>query len=56
MTIDNIKEEIEKAQDVVILTHENPDGYSGIITSTSLPSFFNVKYIANAEPTASTCL
>ena len=26
MTIDNIKEEIQKAQDVVILTHENPDG------------------------------
>lgn len=26
MTIDNIKEEIEKAKDVVILTHENPDG------------------------------
>ena len=26
MTIDNIKEEIEKAQDVVILTHESPDG------------------------------
>ncbi len=26
MTIDNIKEEINKAKDVVILTHENPDG------------------------------
>ena len=26
MTIDNIKEEIEKAKDVVILTHEFPDG------------------------------
>lgn len=26
MTIDNIKEEIEKAKDIVILTHENPDG------------------------------
>lgn len=26
MTIDNIKEEIEKAKDVVILTHESPDG------------------------------
>ena len=26
MTIDNIKEEIEKAKDVVILTHECPDG------------------------------
>ena len=26
MTIDNIKEEIQKAQDIVILTHENPDG------------------------------
>lgn len=26
MTIDNIKEEIQKAEDVVILTHENPDG------------------------------
>ena len=26
MTIDNIKEEIEKANDVVILTHECPDG------------------------------
>lgn len=26
MTIDNIKEEIEKANDIVILTHENPDG------------------------------
>lgn len=26
MTIDNIKEAIEKAKDIVILTHENPDG------------------------------
>jgi len=26
MTIDNIKEEIEKAKDIVILTHESPDG------------------------------
>lgn len=26
MTIDNIKEEIQKANDVVILTHESPDG------------------------------
>ena len=26
MTIDNIKEEIQKAEDVVILTHESPDG------------------------------
>ena len=26
MTIDNIKEEIQKAQDIVIITHENPDG------------------------------
>ena len=26
MTIDNIKEEIEKAKDVIILTHESPDG------------------------------
>ena len=26
MTLDNIKEEIEKAQTVVILTHESPDG------------------------------
>lgn len=26
MTIDNIKEEIKKANDIVILTHENPDG------------------------------
>ena len=26
MTIDNIKEEIQKAKDVVILTHESPDG------------------------------
>ena len=26
MTIDNIKEEIEKANDIVILTHECPDG------------------------------
>ena len=26
MTIDNIKEEIEKAKDIVILTHETPDG------------------------------
>ena len=26
MTIDNIKEEINKAKDIVILTHENPDG------------------------------
>lgn len=26
MTIDNIKEEIEKAEDIVILTHESPDG------------------------------
>lgn len=26
MTLDNIKEEIEKADSIVILTHENPDG------------------------------
>ena len=26
MTIDNIKEEIQKAKDIVILTHESPDG------------------------------
>lgn len=26
MTLDNIKEEIEKAESIVILTHENPDG------------------------------
>ncbi len=26
MTLDNIKEEIEKADNIVILTHENPDG------------------------------
>lgn len=26
MTIDNIKEEINKAKDIIILTHENPDG------------------------------
>ena len=26
MTIDNIKEEIQKAEDIVILTHESPDG------------------------------
>ena len=26
MTIDNIKEEIEKAEDIVVLTHESPDG------------------------------
>jgi len=26
MTLDNIKEEIEKAKSVVILTHEYPDG------------------------------
>ena len=26
MTLDNIKEEIEKAKKIVILTHENPDG------------------------------
>ena len=26
MTIDNIKEEINKANDIVILTHETPDG------------------------------
>ncbi len=26
MTLDNIKEEIQKAQNIVILTHENPDG------------------------------
>lgn len=26
MTIDNIKKEINKAKDIVILTHENPDG------------------------------
>ena len=26
MTIDNIKEEIEKAKNIVILTHECPDG------------------------------
>lgn len=26
MTLDNIKEEIEKAKTIVILTHESPDG------------------------------
>ena len=26
MTLDNIKEEIEKANSIVILTHESPDG------------------------------
>ncbi len=26
MTLDNIKEEIQKAENIVILTHENPDG------------------------------
>lgn len=26
MTLDNIKEEIQKANSIVILTHENPDG------------------------------
>ena len=26
MTLDNIKEEIEKATTIVLLTHENPDG------------------------------
>ena len=26
MTLDNIKEEIDKAEKIVILTHENPDG------------------------------
>ncbi len=26
MTLDNIKEEILKAKNIVILTHENPDG------------------------------
>lgn len=26
MTLDNIKEEIEKAESIVILTHESPDG------------------------------
>lgn len=26
MTLDNIKEEIEKANTIVLLTHENPDG------------------------------
>lgn len=26
MTLDNILEEIKKAQTIVILTHENPDG------------------------------
>ncbi len=26
MTLDNIKEEIEKAKTIVILTHEDPDG------------------------------
>ena len=26
MIIDNIKEEIQKAEDIVILTHESPDG------------------------------
>ncbi len=26
MTLDNIKEEIEKANTIVILTHESPDG------------------------------
>ena len=26
MTLDNIKEEIQKAKKIVILTHESPDG------------------------------
>ena len=26
MTLDNILEEINKAENIVILTHENPDG------------------------------
>lgn len=26
MTLDNIKEEIQKAKTIVILTHESPDG------------------------------
>lgn len=26
MTLDNIKEAVEKANSIVILTHENPDG------------------------------
>lgn len=26
MTLDHIKEEVQKAKDIVILTHENPDG------------------------------
>ncbi len=26
MTLDIIKEEIEKANNIVVLTHENPDG------------------------------
>ena len=26
MTLDNILEEIKKAESIVILTHENPDG------------------------------
>ena len=26
MTLDNIKEEINKAKKIVILTHESPDG------------------------------
>ena len=35
MTLDNIKEEIDKAEKIVILTHENPDAAcSGTIVLT----------------------
>ena len=40
MTIDNIKEEIQKAKDVVILTHENPDGDS---IGSSLAMYLTLK-------------
>ena len=26
MTLDDMKEEVEKAENIVVLTHENPDG------------------------------
>lgn len=35
MTLDNIKEEIEKAESIVIVTHENPDG-DAIGSSTAM--------------------
>ena len=64
MTIDNIKEEIEKAKDIVILTHESPDGDAvgsalamyltlkklGKVVDVIIPEYSNVfKFLPGAD-------